>query len=180
LDKDVFRRNAALVAIDHAVDAFLVVNLVAIAALACLQVFLRYVMRMPLLGIEELCYFPTIWLYLGAAAKASAEKGQLVARVLEICIKKQKNIYAIRSFAAVISSIVICWLTYWGYDLLKYSLRMEKVTDTLFIPWFYIEVVPFVVFAMMLVYSAIEAFEYFRAYQATNSGIGKITEEVAS
>jgi len=179
LDKDVFRRNAALVAIDKVVDAFIVFNLIAIAVLACTQVFLRYVVRMPLLGIEELCYFPTVWLYLGAAAKASSEKGQLVARVLEIFIKKQRSIYALRAVAAIVSTAVLCWLTYWGYDLLKYSIRMEKVTDSLFISWLYIEAVPFITFAMMLVYSLIEAWEYFKAYQVTNPDAGKIAEEVA-
>ncbi|MDR3220785.1 MAG: TRAP transporter small permease, partial [Candidatus Accumulibacter sp.] len=65
------------VIVDRIVDAFIVLNIIAIAALCCTQIFLRYVLRMPLLGIEELCYFPTIWLYLGAAVKASSEKGQL-------------------------------------------------------------------------------------------------------
>lgn len=178
MDKDVFRRNTALVAIDKVIDAFIVFNLIAIAALACTQVFLRYFVRMPLLGIEELCYFPTIWLYLGAAAKASSEKGQLVARVLEIFIKKQRTVYALRAFAALVSTSVLCWLTYWGYDLLKYSLRMEKITDSLFIPWLYIEAIPFVAFALMLAYSLIEALEYFKAYQAINPDAGKIAEEV--
>ena len=178
MDTDVFRRNAVLVAIDRVVDAFIVFNIVAIAALACAQVFLRYVVRMPLLGIEELCYFPTIWLYLGAAVKASSEKGQLVARVLEIFVKKQRTVYWLRSVAALFSTGVLCWLTYWGYDLLKYSLRMEKITDTLFIPWLYIEMVPCITFGMMLLYAVIEAWEYFRAYRITDPGMGKIAEEV--
>ena len=179
MGNDVFRRNAILVNIDRVVDTFIVINIVAIAFLACAQVFLRYVLRMPLLGIEELCYFPTIWLYLGAAVKASSEKGQLVARVLEICIKKQKTVYGLRSIAAIVSTGILCWLTYWGYDLLKYSLRMEKMTDTLFLPWLLIEAVPFIAFAMMLVYAAIEAWEYFKAYTTTDPGMEKVAEEVA-
>jgi TRAP-type C4-dicarboxylate transport system permease small subunit len=179
LDDAAFRRNKVLVAIDRIIDDFIVFNLVALALLACTQVFLRYVLRMPLLGIEEFCYFPTIWLYFGAGVKASSEKGQLVARVLEIFVKKQKTVYGLRTIAALISGGILCWLTYWGYDLLKYSLRLEKVTDSLFIPWLYIEAVPFIAFAMMVAYSLIEAWEYYRAWRATGSNAGKTAEEVA-
>jgi len=58
-----------------------------VAVLMFVQVILRYVLKMPLMGIEELCYFPTVWLYLFAAVKASSERGQLVARVLEIFLQ---------------------------------------------------------------------------------------------
>lgn len=180
MDNAVFRRNAVLVGIDHVVDAFIVVNLLALAVLACTQVMLRYVLRSPMLGVEELCYFPTIWLYLGAAVKASSEKGQLMARVLEIFIHRQRSIYLIRAIAAMVSSGILAWLTYWGYDLLKYSFRMEKETDTLFLPWVLIEGMPYVTFAAMLFYSALEAWEYFRAYQVTDASVAKVAEEVVA
>jgi TRAP-type C4-dicarboxylate transport system permease small subunit len=168
-----------LVWIDRIVDFFIVLNIIAIAVMVCVQVFLRYVVQLPLMGIEELCYFPTIWLYLGAAAKASSNKEQIVARVLEIFIKKQRTVYCLRAVAAVVMGGLLCWLTYWGYDLLKYSLRMEKQTDILFIPWLYIEMAPFIAFAMMLFYSSIEAWEYAKAYCATDPEMSKIAEEVA-
>jgi TRAP-type C4-dicarboxylate transport system permease small subunit len=174
-----FRRNALLVAIDKIIDAFIVANIVGIALLACTQVMLRYVFRMPLLGIEELCYFPTIWLYLGAAVKASSEKGQLVARVLEIFIFRKKTVYILRCIAAIISCCILCWLSYWGYDLLKYSLRLEKLTDTLFISWIYIESVAFVAFSLMLFYSTVEAWEYFTVFRMAESPVDKNAEEVA-
>lgn len=178
MDNDVFRRNAVLVAIDHAVDAFIVFNIMALAVLACSQVAMRYVLRSPMLGVEELCYFPTMWLYLGAAIKASSEKGQLVARVLEIFFHRQKTVYLLRAIAAVLSCFVLIWLTYWGYDLLKYSIRMEKETDILFFPWLLIEGMGFIAFAAMLFYSFLETWEYFKAYRVTASSVQKISEEV--
>jgi len=179
LDSAISRKNVVLVIIDRVIDAFIVLNIIAIVGLCCTQIFLRYILRMPLLGIEELCYFPTIWLYLGAAMKASSEKGQLVARVLEIFIKKQRTVYRLRSVAAVVSSMILCWLTYWGYDFLKYSLRMEKMTDSLFIPWLYIEMAPFIAFAAMLFYSLAEAWDYFKACRATDPAMMKTAEEVS-
>lgn len=175
---DAFHRNAAIGILDKIIDYFIVLNIVAISVLVCTQVALRYIFRMPLLGIEELCYFPTAWLYLGAAVKASSEKGQLVARVLEIFIKKQKSVYLLRAVAALLSCAILCWLTYWGYDLLKYSLRMDKLTDTLFIRWLYIESVPFIAMALMLFYTVIEAWEYLTAYRNSDGAAMKAAEEV--
>ena len=62
--------------LDKVLDWINVFSLLSVAVLMFVQVILRYVLKMPLMGIEELCYFPTVWLYLFAAVKASSERGQ--------------------------------------------------------------------------------------------------------
>lgn len=170
-------QNTFIKCMNGALDWFIILNILVISVLICTQVALRYVFRMPLMGIEELCYFPTAWLYLGAAIKASAEKGQLVARVLEIFVHTQKNTYLLRMFAAVLSCAILCWLTYWGYDLLKYSLRVEKLTDSLFIRWLYIEGAVFISFALMLFYTVVEFIDYYNEYRTTDSKMPKLSNE---
>lgn len=177
MSRNSLHQNTCIRYLDTAIDWFIIVNLIAISALVCAQVVMRYVFRMPLMGIEELCYFPTVWLYLGAAVKASAEKGQLVARVLEIFIHKQKTTCLMRAFAAVLSCAILCWLTYWGYDLLKYSLRVDKLTDTLFIRWLYIEASVFISFILMLFYTVVELIDYYNEYITTDPEMPKNTEE---
>ncbi|MFR8054572.1 MAG: TRAP transporter small permease [Bilophila wadsworthia] len=112
--------------LDKVLDWINVFSLLSVAVLMFVQVILRYVLKMPLMGIEELCYFPTVWLYLFAAVKASSERGQLVARVLEIFCKRQRSIFLLRGIAAFASSAILLWLTWWGYDYLKYALRLQK------------------------------------------------------
>lgn len=165
---------------DRTIDVFIVFNIIAVTILVSTQVVMRYILRMPLMGIEELCYFPATWLYLGGAAKASSEKTQLVARVLEIFMKKHRSICLLRALAAVLSGGVLCWLTYWGYDLLRYSLRMDKLTDTLFIRWLYAEGMVFVCMALMLFYTAVECVEYIQEWMRASAEQGKIEEEVVA
>ena len=43
---------------------FIVGCILACVAIMCVQIVLRYVFHAPLMGVEELLYFPTIWLYL--------------------------------------------------------------------------------------------------------------------
>lgn len=105
--------------LDKVLDWINVFSLLSVAVLMFVQVILRYVLKMPLMGIEELCYFPTVWLYLFAAVKASSERGQLVARVLEIFCKRQRSIFLLRGIAAFASSAILLWLTWWGYDYLN-------------------------------------------------------------
>jgi TRAP-type C4-dicarboxylate transport system permease small subunit len=163
--------------LDRIVGLFILLNILALAILVFTQVIMRYVLRSPLMGIEELCYFPSAWLYLFAAVYASSEKSHLYARVLEIFLKDKKKVYLLRAFAAVVTTPILMWLTYWGYDLLKYSLRVEKETDTLFIRWTLAEGAVFVCFALMLFYTLVEIVDYALLYKGADLPLAKAIEE---
>jgi TRAP-type C4-dicarboxylate transport system, small permease component len=162
---------------DRIVGFFIFFNILALAILVFTQVIMRYVLRSPLMGIEELCYFPATWLYLFAAVYASSEKSQLYARVLEIFIKNKRRVYLLRCLAAVVTTSILVWLTYWGYDFLKYSMRVEKLTDTLFIRWTLAEGSVFVSFALMLFYTVVEILDYFLLYRGEDLPLAKKIEE---
>lgn len=95
-----------------------------VTLLVFLQAVLRYVFHAPLMGIEELLMFPTTWVYMFGAVKASSEKTQIVARVAEIFCKKQRSIYIFRAAASFVSTLVLVWLMKWGYDFFRYSLHV--------------------------------------------------------
>jgi len=139
--------------------------LVAISVMVFIQVLLRYVFKAPLMGIEELLLFPTVWLYFIGGMNASLERSQIVARVLEVFVKKDKAIYLIRTIASVLSLGVACWLTYWGYDFLKYSLRVDKVSPTLYIPTIYADALVFVGLVFMTFYTLLEIFHNYAIFQ---------------
>ncbi|MDI9388273.1 MAG: TRAP transporter small permease subunit [Synergistota bacterium] len=162
-----FLPRRVLAPLDKLLDCIIALSIVGIALLVFVQVLLRYVFHAPLMGIEELCLFPTTWLYLAAAVKASSEQNQLIARVLEIFLRRRRQIYFLRALAALVGTGILMWLTYWGYDFLKYSLRVEKTSDTLFIPMIYTEAAVFVCFALMLLYTAVEFMEYVRLFRNT-------------
>ena len=152
---------------DKLLDLCLPVIISGVTLLVFVQVLLRYVLNMPLMGIEELLLFPTTWLYMLGAIKASSEKTQIVARVLEIFLKKQRSVYLLRAVAAVLSGGVLIWLIKWGYDFFKYSLRMWKESPTLYIPTFWYEGVVFVSLIFILAYTVCEVIEYAKLYRTT-------------
>lgn len=156
--------------VNIALDWALPVLITGVTLLVFIQVLLRYVFNAPLMGIEELMLFPTTWLYLFGAVKASSEKTQIVARVFEIFLKTQKSVYLLRAVAAAVSCVVLIWLTRWGYDYLKYTLRVQKESPTLYIPTIRYESAVFISFVLMLLYSLYEIVEYVKLYRATPHG----------
>ena len=88
-------------------ESALYVLMLGITALVFVQVILRYVLRAPLMGIEELLLFPTVWLYMLGGVNASSQRTQIVCRVLEIFFKTRRPIAVIRMAGSVISVIVL-------------------------------------------------------------------------
>ena len=118
-------------------NTILVVLTLSIPLLMFFQVVLRYVFRAPLMGIEELITFPTIWLYMLGAVAASISHTHIECGVLTVYIKKPITLAVVNIIKAAISFVVSIWCSYWGLWLLNYSYDKWKISDMLHIPMFY-------------------------------------------
>jgi len=134
----------------------LFIILLGIAFLVFIQVILRYVLHHPLMGIEELLLFPTIWLFFLGNANASLERTQIKAPVIDAFIKAPKTIKIFRIIMVLISFIINCWLTYWAYQYFLYSIRVHKLSSSLYIPLVYAESLVFIGFFLMCIYTFTE------------------------
>ena len=157
--------------VDAFLDLSLPVLITGVALLVFIQVLLRYVFNAPLMGIEEMLMFPTTWLYMCGAVKASSEKTQIVARVVEIFLKRQRSVYLLRAIGAAASTVVLIWVMKWGYDFFRYSLRVWKESPTLYIPTFWYEGVVFASLIFILIYTICEIAEYLTLYAKTSSDL---------
>jgi len=146
---------------------FLVVLMTGISFLVFAQVLLRYVFRSPLMGIEELLFFPTSWLYFFGAVKASEEGVQVEARVLEIFLKRKKSVWLLRFIGSCCSFAVLVWLTRWGWDYWKYAFRVKKLSATLLIPMVWAEATVLIGFVLMSFYTLLETFRYLMLWKNT-------------
>ena len=162
--------------IEAALSLFLAFAVTAVALLVFVQVMLRYVFARPLMGIEELLLFPMTWLYLTGALKASQERNHIIAKVLEVFIRRKRFAHLLRAAAAVVSTGVLCWLCLLGYDLLRYTLRVNKLSPTLYLPIIYSDGVVFFVLLFMVIYTFIECVDEFRKFLATPSDVAFIRE----
>ena len=125
-----------------------------VAVMEFYQVLMRYVFELPVMGLDELLVYPTLWLYLLGSVNAAREDTQIKANVLDVFLKTDRSRLTVRVIADSFSVIVSCWLTYWAWDYFLYAKKVWKERPTLYIPTFWAECSLFVGMALMTCYSS--------------------------
>ncbi len=116
------------------------------------QVLMRYVFELPVMGLDEILIFPTLWLYFLGSVNASREDTQIKANVLDVFMKTERSKQIVRVMADVMGVVVSCWLLTWAWDYLKYAKRIWKESPTLYIPTFWAESAFFVGIGLMTIF----------------------------
>ncbi|PAB58482.1 TRAP transporter small permease [Anaeromicrobium sediminis] len=129
-----------------------------------IQVLLRYVFRVPLMGIEELMIYPIIWLYMLGGANASLERNHISCGILTLYIKRERTMQIFNITKALVSLGVSLWLTYWSYWYFLYSLKVWKYTDLVKVPLFFGESALFIGLTLMTIYTAVELVDYIQIF----------------
>ncbi|WP_170745487.1 MULTISPECIES: TRAP transporter small permease subunit [unclassified Ruegeria] len=127
------------------------------------QVITRYVLEIPVMGLEESLLYPTLWLYMLGAVNASRENTHIRANVLEIFLTTERQHQVLAVIGEVISLIVGIWLTTWAWDFTKYSMRVWRESPTLYLPTFYVDVALFVGLVLMMIFTAWHLLMHLRA-----------------
>ena len=125
-----------------------------VAAGQFVQVITRYVLQIPVMGLEETMLYPTLWLYILGAVNASRENSHIRANVLEIFLKTPRQHAVLTVIGEVLSLVVGIWLTTWAWDFTRYSWRVWKESPTLYIPTFWSDVALFIGMVLMMLYTA--------------------------
>jgi len=144
-----------------------------VTALVVIQVILRYVFHAPLMGIEELVSFPTIWLYFLGGAQASMERSHIDCGILKVYIKSEKVLNYINILKTLISLIICIWLTYLAYGYFLYSYHVWKTSNMLYIPLFYGESAIFICLLLMAIYISVELKDYIISLRRSKLGEGR-------
>ncbi len=124
------------------------------------QVILRYVLKAPLMGIEELLIFPIIWMYMIGGSVASEQRNHIECGILTLYIKKERSMQIFKCFKSLFSLAVALWLSYWGFWYFRYSLKLWKLSDLLRWPMFFAESAIFIGFALMSFFTLLELIDH--------------------
>ena len=133
-----------------------------VALMAFYQVVMRYIFEIPVMGLEEMMVYPTLWLYFLGSVNASREDTQIKANVLDVFLKTDRAKLIVRVMADVMSVVVSAWLTYWAYDYFRYALRVWKESPTLYVPTFYAECSVFIGLVLMTGFAVMYLVRNFR------------------
>lgn len=134
---------------------YLLTGLICVVALGqFVQVITRYVLQIPVMGLEETMLYPTLWLYMLGAVNASRENTHIRANVLEIFLTTERQHTVLAIIGEVISLIVGLWLLSWAWDYTQYAWRVWRESPTLYIPTFYSDVALVIGLLLMMIYTA--------------------------
>lgn len=125
-----------------------------IAAGQFVQVITRYVLEIPVMGLEESMLYPIIWLYILGAVNASRENSHIRANVLEIFLSTERSHTILAIVGEVISLVVGLWLTGWAWEYTTYAWGIWRESPTLYLPTFYSDVALLVGLVLMMAYTA--------------------------
>ncbi len=133
---------------------YLLTALILIVALGqFVQVITRYVLQVPVMGLEETMLYPTVWLYIFGAVNASRENSHIRANVLEIFLTTDQQHKVLAIIGEIISLIVGPWLMSWAWDFTRYAWRVWRESPTLYIPTFYSDIALVTGLACMMAYT---------------------------
>ena len=133
-----------------------------VAAMEFYQVVMRYILEIPVMGLEELLVYPTLWLYFLGSVNASREDTQIKANVLDVFLKTERSKLTVRVIADALGVVVSFWLTYWAWDYFRYAWRVWKESPTLYVPTFYAECSLFIGLVLMTMYASFYLVKNFR------------------
>ncbi len=150
----------------------MIISSMAILTLVIVQVVLRYVFVMPLMGVEELATMVGFWLYFMGASWGTAERTHIKADLVNAFVKDPKKLVWVKALTGLISVALSLFMTYWGWKYVLWGINKGQMSPTLRLPMIYSQVSIFVCALLMDFYFAVEFIDYF--FQA----IGKIPLDI--
>jgi TRAP-type C4-dicarboxylate transport system permease small subunit len=134
-------------------QAILVMASIAIVVIIVAGVYVRYVLKSDIFGIEEILVIVAMWLYWMAGVYASYENTHLRADIIEHLIKsnKKRKIYSIVVQVITIASIAL--FTKWGLDYAAWNIQLGATTPGIGLPLLISQIPLTISFCMMLLFS---------------------------
>lgn len=139
----------------------MVISSMAILALVLVQVALRYVFKLPLMGVEEIATMTGFWLYFMGAAWGTAERTHIKADLMQAVIKNPRKLIWVKTITALIAVILAGMMVYWGYGYFQWGLQRGQASPTLLIPMIYSQSSIFFGAILMFFYFCVELLDYF-------------------
>ena len=113
-----------------------------IASSTCLflmlaEIFVRYILRRPLMGIEEVTCMIAFWAYFMGAVHGTFEKSHIQAQIIQVFIKDLNKLNIINAATSFITAFIASTISLWAYDYLVWGIQRGEKSPFLLIPRVY-------------------------------------------
>lgn len=115
----------------------ILVSCIPLVVLIFAQVWMRYILHVPMLWVEEIAVTPAFWFYMMGAAYAVYERSHITVDIVGVMVRSPKRRLIIRFISALITLGLAMLFVYWGYHFFVWDLQMNMETATLRYPMIY-------------------------------------------
>lgn len=140
-DKSVLRSHSGLLAgyaierqIARAMRVIMFVTMIALGLLMAAQVFMRYVISAPFLGIEELAPLLAVWVYFLGMAYCSRERDHIEGGVMSLVVKNPRALLALRLLGSVASLVAVAIFLRFAWDFVGFNYSLGRKSTYLRLP----------------------------------------------
>lgn len=129
------QREVAFRWIPTVMQSVLVLACIAIIVLIFSEIWLRYVLHLPLLWVEEIVIIPVFWLYMMGAANGAYERSHIKVDVLDIVIKNPRQRLIFKWIASLATACLAALFIWWGYQMFVWDVKFNPTSATLNYPY---------------------------------------------
>ena len=126
-----------------------------------IQVWLRYVFKLPLLGIEEMIMLAAFWLYFLGGVYGAYERSHIKAELIHL-ILGPRALAVVSTMVTLIALGLGCVLSVWGFNYVMWSIAENPESAIFRIPMVYVQSSIFVGFVLISFYSLFELIDKVR------------------
>lgn len=124
----------------------------AVFVLTIVTVFLRYVLKINVMGLDEIILVVIFWMYFFGAAQGSKDDSQIKADMIGTILKNKKIIAVCHLIARIVECTVIVICIKWSIDYLLKDAAIMPYTVVLAIPLIVSHMAMFFGFILMMIY----------------------------
>ncbi|MFW8637345.1 TRAP transporter small permease [Cribrihabitans pelagius] len=144
--------------------------MIALGLLMAAQVFMRYVIASPFLGIEELAPMLALWIYFIGMAYCTRERDHIEGGVLTLLTRNRKTLLSVRLFGTLCCLATVAVFAWFAWDFASYNLSLNRKSTYMRLPKYIWDFSMISGFALMILYLVMQFFLEARALLTGQGG----------
>lgn len=140
------------------------VAMIALGLLMAAQVFMRYVISAPFLGIEELAPLLAVWVYFLGMAYCSRERDHIEGGMMTLVIKNPRVLLAFRLIGSVASLVALAIFLRFAWDFVAFNYALGRKSTYLRLPKVFWDASLLIGLGLMVLYTALQILAEIRAF----------------
>ncbi len=139
------------------------VAMISLGLLMAAQVFMRYVISLPFLGMEEMAPMLALWIYFIGMAYSSRERDHIEGGVMTLITQNRTVLLSLRLLGTVICLIALVIFLKYAIDFASFNIKVNRKSAYMRLPKYLWDFSMLFGFGLMIFYLALQAFLETRA-----------------